>query len=100
MGAEQAECLVEGQRETASAGSAGLQVATASAGSAGLRVRHHAADAALNGSLVTASVAPWVDMHRSPCKRKEIFEGGTDDVVLDGSSAPSEKRLRVELGVG
>ena len=59
-----------------------------------------AGGAALDGSLATASVAPWVDMHHSPCKRKANFEGGTDDAVLDGSSAPSEKRLWVESGGG
>ena len=56
--------------------------------------------AALNGSLVTASAAPWVDMHHSPCKRKGGIDSGTDVAVLHGSSAPSEKRLRVESGGG
>ena len=59
-----------------------------------------AGGAALDGSLVTACAAPWVDMHHSPCKRKGNFDGGTDVAVLDGSSAPSEKRLRVESGGG
>ena len=59
-----------------------------------------ACGAALDGSLVTASAAPWVDMHHSPCKRKGNFDGGTDAAVLDGSSAPSDKRLRVESGGG
>ena len=59
-----------------------------------------AGGAALDGSLVTASAAPWVDMHHSPCKRKGNFDSGTDVAVLDGSSAPSDKRLRVESGGG
>ena len=59
-----------------------------------------ASGAALHGSLVTASAAPWVDMHHSPCKRKGNFDSGTDDAVLDDSSAPSEKRLQVESGGG
>ena len=59
-----------------------------------------AGGAALDDSLVTASAALWVDMHHSPCKRKENFDGGTDVAVLHGSSAPSEKRLRVESGGG
>ena len=56
--------------------------------------------AALDGSLVTACAAPWVGTHHSPCKRKGNFDGGTDVAVLDGSSASSEKRLRVESGGG
>ena len=56
--------------------------------------------AALEGSLVTASAAPWLDMHHSPCKWKENFDGGNDVTVLDGSLALLEKRLRVESGGG
>ena len=59
-----------------------------------------AGGAALDGSLVTGSAAPWVDMHHSPCKRKATFEGGTNAAVLNGSSGPSEKRLRAESGGG
>jgi len=59
-----------------------------------------AGGAALNGSLVTASAAPGVDMHHSPCKRKANFDGGNDVTVLDGSLALSENRLRVDFGGG
>ena len=62
--------------------------------------RPHAGGAALEGSLVTVSAAPWLDMHHSPCKRKANFDGGNDVTVLDGSLALLEKRLRVESGGG
>ena len=65
-----------------------------------LCVRSLIGDAALDGSLATASAAPRVDTHHYPCKRKGNFDSGTDVAVLDGSCPPSEKRLRVELGGG
>ena len=34
---------------------------------------------------MTASAAPWVDMHHSLCKRKANFDRGNDVPVLDGS---------------
>ena len=51
-----------------------------------------AGGAALDGSLV--------NMHHSLCKGKVNLGSRTDVAVLDDSSPPSEKRLRVEPGGG
>ena len=64
---------------------------------------HHpplASSAALQDSLVTAPAAPSADMPHSPGKRKVNLDCETGVPVPDDSSAPCEKRLRLETGGG